>query len=323
MNKKLKLVLSVSIFLLLLLGVFYYLWAQQPGSDQKINNPFDQSSHSSEGFGTNAARVDSQITLNIPQGKAQEVYDYLRNTYVKSNEKLSQAFPELNLKGEQRDDISIFTDDYFDTASLDLYKNNNSARHRLRINTTDPTDAKSGRELVQIKVTPPGQFDTRTELKFQTQAIDQSSNDFNDRIAPIGFVASNQRTDFKNSFNAIKVDPYQLRHILTNTQKRSRVYLDWDGTNFFSFSVDEGSTNLLWAKANITSIDLGLVENVYTEADSAKRKTLEDIRNFLLQDLKEHFPELTENSLEKYVILLDELAKQIPYLKFFIRIGLL
>ncbi len=223
------------------------------------------------------------------------------------------------MSGEQRTDISNFTDDYFDTSNLNLYANNNSARHRIRINTTDPTDPKSGRELVQIKVTPPGDFTTRTEIKFDTQAPKKSASPANRYYSLVSFVADKQKNDFETAFSDIGLNSNKLRYILTNEQQRSRVYLDWDGENFLSFSVDDGRSHILWAKARITSVDLGLVENVYTAADESKRKTLGEIRNLVLQDLQNHFPELTQTTQEKYGILLDQLTAKIRWIKWLVK----
>lgn len=323
MNKKTTIILASAVLVFIAAGGFLFIRSQQSTATKLTANPFNQAPHSSTGFGTDSARVDSQVTLRIPEGQAQAVYDYLRKTYVDSNELLKKSFPQLNLTGENRVDISDFTDDYFDTRNLDLYTNNNSARYRYRINTTDAADRKSGRELVQIKVTPPDDFMTRTEVKFDVQSPEKGTVNSDRHGSLVNSVVSTQRADFEKAFTAIGLDAHKLRYILTNQQKRSRVYLDWDTTNFLSFSVDEGSTSLLWAKAHITSIDVGLVENVYTAADEAKRQTLGDIRNFVLQDLKDHFPELTQTSQEKYGILLDQLISQISMIKTLIKWGLI
>ncbi len=279
---------------------------------------FDQSTHDSTGYGTQAARVDSQITLKIPAGKAQEVYAYLRANYVDKHELLSKAFPGLELYGQQRVDVSNFTDEYFDTPNLDLFKSQNSARHRGRVNTTDPSDRKNGRELVQIKVTPPGKFEQRTELKFDVQ--DHIKNETKDDSHPlIKLVKTKLREDFKNAFTAMGIDPYTLRHILTNHQQRSRVYINLKDQNILSFSVDEFGTQVLWAKAAASSVDVGLVENVYTAAEPKTREELGAIRQFMVDDLTQHFPELTQNSEEKYSILLKQIESEIPFYQTLIK----
>jgi hypothetical protein len=89
------------------------------------------------------------------------------------------------------------------------------------------------------------------------------------------------------------------------------VYINWDETNILSFSVDQGGADILWAKEKFSSVDVGLVEVAYTEADKEKRDTMWRIRDALVKDLTEHFPELTVNSEAKYQIILRGLIKQI------------
>ena len=323
MSKRFFAITTAAAMALVLAVGGYYFFSRPAGQHKLISNPFNQATHSATGFGTDAARVDSQITLKIPDGQGPAVYDYLRQTYVDSDAKLKSTFPDKKLSGEKRVDISVFTDGYFDTPNLDLYVNNNSARHRSRTNTTDPADRKNGRELVQVQVTAPGQFERRTELKFDTQTPRPSAKLRDDFHPLIGLVTKVQQADFKKAFSDLGLDPYKLRYILTNTQKRSRVYLDLDGTNILSFSVDEGSSRMLWAKAHITSVDVGLVENVYTDANSADRQKLAEIRAFVLKDLMDQFPELTVNLEEKYGLLLDQLIPQVPFFVILLRFGII
>lgn len=306
-------------------GIF---WGNKETPENSASNPipttsgFNQDSHIS-GYGTDASRVDSQITLAIPEGQADEVYRYLRDTYVDHSTLLKQAFPELNLAGENKIDVSEFTDQYYDTADLDLYKTLNSSRYRFRINTTDPEDAKSGRELVQIKVTPPGKFILRTEVKFKVKHHKSARKDvpLYNVSSIITLVESEQLDDFEQAFKAVGINPYSLEHILTTVQKRSRVYLDLNDKNFLSFSVDEGYAGKLWARAKYSSVDIGLVEKVYTPASAPERKLMWGIREVVLQDLLRKFPGLTQTTASKYNIVLDQIKNQIPYFEFLLKYG--
>jgi hypothetical protein len=270
---------------------------------------FDQDTHSSaKSHGTEGARVDAQITLNIPVEHAQEVYHYLRATYADSDAFVKKNFPGMALKGQTRVDISKFMDEYYDTPNFDFYKNNSSIRHRKRESTTDETDRKSGRELVQIKYTPPGRFEHRTEVKFNVEPSAEPG------VA--GLVQEDQREDFKRAIAKIGFDAATLKHVLTNHQTRSRVYVDWDGKGFISMSTDEYVAGFLWAEARLASVDIGLQENDFTEADDAKRQKMWETRDVMIKDLLRQFPYLTQNSDEKYSLLVSKLAED-PWYKLF------
>jgi len=270
-----------------------------------------QQQHAAHGYGADSARVDSQVTFRIPDGQADAVYQYLKGRYVGQTGILADLFPGIDLHGQSKSDVSIFTDEYYDTPELDLYKTRNSARHRTRVNTTDPEDRKSGRELVQMKLTPPGHFNLRSEFKYKVKrggkrkALDEAH-------PLISLIAKSQRSDFKKVFADAGIDPYSLAHVFTVQQTRSRGYLNWGDKNILSFSVDEGSAGILWAKGRFSSVDLGLVEVTYTEADESKRQKMWEIRDAIIKDLEDHFPDLTPTSDSKYGIVLTQLMQQLP-----------
>jgi len=139
----------------------------------------------------------------------------------------------------------------------------------------------------------------------------------------VRLIAHAQREDFKRVYTDANINPYSLRHVFTIQQTRSRGYLDLDEKNIFSFSVDEGSAEMLWAKGSFSSVDLGLVEIAYTEADEARRKQMWAIRDAIIKDLEQHFPGLTENSDSKYSIVLDQLMRKIPLIPALLRFQLL
>lgn len=310
----LKKILAVGISLIIMAVIgagFYFLYS----SHKLINFTYlpNQDAHATSGnFGTDFSRIDSQITLKIPEGKAQEVYAYLRENYVDQN-RLKEVFPKLKLGGEKQADISEFTDDYFDTNYLDLYQTNNTVRFRNRENTVNQADPKSGKELVQVKITPADRFDLRNELKFKVAKAKNKPPKSQTRTVLFDLIDPTLKDDFKIA--VAPMNPYSLRQILTFKQTRNRVYLDWDQKNFLSFSVDEGEAGIWWAKGKISSVDIGLVETAYTEADETKREQMREIDEWVIKDLQSHFPELVKNSEDKYVIILSQLIEQIPGFK--------
>lgn len=274
----------------------------------------NQDIHETTGnFGTDFSRIDSQTTFKIPEGKSSEVYAYLRKTYSANNDFLKNAFPHLNLEGQPQEDISDFVDDYFDTVYLDLYQSHNTVRFRHRENIVNKNDSKSGRELVQVKITPPGHFDLRNELKFKAKPEESRTID-KKGIALLDIVTSSQQEDFKAA--VAPISPHDLRYILTLKQTRSRIYLNWDKENFLSFSVDAGGASIWNKKGVFSSVDIGLVETAYTEGDEDKRVQMQKIRAFIVDDLQKHFPGLTKNSEDKYVVVLSQIMSQIPFFKY-------
>lgn len=299
-------------------------WYYYPTVDESDSLPFAVSgeSHGAQGRGTDSARVDSQVTLRIPNEQADAVYEYLRDKYVGRDNVLKERFPDLHLYGQNMSDTSTFVDEYFDSPLLQLYRNRNSARYRQRLNTTDPEDRKSGRELVQMKVTPPGRFDLRNELKYDVKPSRKLKTP--DDLHPlIGLIDKSERDNFKKVFTDVGINPTSLSHVFTVTQTRRRGYLNWDQANILSFSVDQGTASILWATGRFTSVDLGIVEIAYTEADPAKREALWQIRDAIVKDLVEHFPALTVNSDSKYSIVLQQLLQQIPMIAALFRFHLL
>ncbi len=310
------LILSVSAAMAALLSAgwyatWYYYPAVQADPQDAPAFALNQEQHASRGYGAESARIDSQITFRIPDGQAGAVYEYLKSKYVGQTGILKEQFPEINLQGQPMSDVSIFTDEYYDTPTLDLFKTTNSARHRSRVNTTNPEDRKSGRELVQMKITPPGQFTHRSEFKYKVKRS-RKRETLDDLHPLIQLIEKPLRADFKKVFADAGIDPYSLKHIFTIRQTRSRGYFNWDETNIMSFSVDEGSASVLWVEGTFASVDLGLVEIAYTEADEAKRKKLWEIRDAIVEDLLDQFPGLTQTSNSKYGIVLTQLMREIP-----------
>ena len=320
--KKVKTVIIVACFLsVLVLGGSYYEAEGGGPAQNTLGSNVDQAPHAA-GFGSDAARIDSQITLKIPDGHADAVYNYLKGKYSPEKTVTMEPVPGVRLVGQEMSDVSVFTDQYFDTPNLDLYKNANSARYRLRINTTDSHDRKSGRQLVQIKVTPPGQFDLRNELKYKISRSAQYQMR-EGRQPFVRLVSGGKRDDFIEVFSKAGIDAYTLQRILTITQTRSRVYVNWDKKNIVSFSVDQGEARILWARGKFASVDVGLVEKTYTEADESKRKIMWQIRTAMVEDLKRQFPDLTVNSDSKYGIVLGNILKQISYIPTLLEFGIL
>ncbi len=318
-----KILFGLAFVLALLAIVALAAWLSYPSKAVGGDLAANQQQHDATGFGADSARIDSQVTLRIPEGEADAVYEYLKEKYVGKDPILQESFSGAHLYGQKMSDTSIFTDEYFDTPNLDLYRTTNSARHRKRVNTTNPDDRKSGRELVQMKVTPPGEFTLRSELKYEVPEDLGPVNSRDDLHPLIRFVDPKLRDDFKKVYTDVGINPQTLRHIFTITQTRRRGYINWDDKNIFSFSVDQGSAGILWTDGKFSSVDLGLVEVTYTEANEERRKTLWAIRDAAIADLKAKFPNLVQTTDSKYGIVLEQLMEQFPLIPLLLRAGVI
>ncbi|HUR29023.1 MAG TPA: hypothetical protein VM509_12610, partial [Planctomycetota bacterium] len=250
------------------------------------------------------------------------VYQYLVDKYVGKDDILGDRFPGKHLHGQKNSDVSVFTDEYYDTPSLALFANKNSVRHRTRVNTTNPEDRKSGRQLVQVKVTPPGQFTLRNELKYEVSNDARPAKQTGEKHPLIRLISKKLRADFEKVFAEAGLDARSLHHIFTIVQTRRRGYLNWDDKNILSFSVDQGSASILWGKGTFSSVDLGLVEIAYTEATEQRREEMWNVRDAILADLVRQFPALVQTTDSKYSIVLTQLVDQVPALPLLLRTGL-
>jgi hypothetical protein len=303
------------------IGSWYCYPEIPPEGDGSAEIEVNQEKHEATGFGKEAARVDSQITFKIPDGQADAVYEYLKGKYVAQKGILKEQFPALEITGKQMSDASNFTDSYYDTPTLALYRNKNSCRHRTRLNTTNPDeDRKSGRELVQMKVTPPGQFTMRSEVKFKCDEP-RKPKDADDYHPLIRRIDPDLRADFKQTYADAKLNAFELQHIFTIEQLRRRGYIDLAGKNIMSFSVDTGKAHFWWAEGHFASVDFGLVEVAFTQATEEQRKQMWAIRDAMIADFKAKFPGVTQNSRSKYQIVLEQLMHQIPVIPLAIRLG--
>lgn len=273
----------------------------------------------------NAIRIEDDLSLSFPKEKAEEIVSFLRQKYIDDATFVSSLGPEFGALYGDED----FTDAYFDTPNLSLLKRRVSLRHRLRVNRLDPEDRKNGRELIQLKLSAgdkladQAEAGSRNEFKFEVVSKrDNVTSD--DRHQMIGLIVPEQREDFKNRVrDVLGVNPYHLRPILKLDQRRRRVYITMAGETFVSFSVDDVAAKRWWSRADYSQMELELNELAYTAGDEATRDRMRQIREKMVADLRAAFPYLQNDAEIKYFKTFNLLAEKIPFMKFFIRIGLL
>ena len=264
-------------------------------------------------------RIEQEEKLFVPPDMADEVWNFLHQRYVVDTERLHQLDPLFTSYYNEEQ----FADVYYDTPSLQLYAMKSGVRHRRRLNLTDPTNAKSGRELMQIKLNNiSSNALERGEIKYAIEYPTKWS-DAEDHHPMLGIVKRSHRQPFKARLEALGLDPYSMRPILTVHDRRTRIYIKRDGQPFMSISLDRVHSNIWWAKATFVEIEPELGEIVFTDADPATRKYMESILAQVVTEIREKFPYIQSNLTPKYNKSFDQMWAQLPFLKLLVRANLL
>lgn len=266
----------------------------------------------------NTLRIEQEVKLLVPQEKTNEVWTWLRENYIENQEAISRLDPSITAYTNEEN----FKDNYFDTPELQLLKKQNSVRHRQRENLTNPEDRKSGRELVQIKLSNISDDQlNRGEYKYE---VDLAKGPAPDKNILIGIIKKGkQRDDFINRLLELEIKPDSLRPILILNDSRQRIYFEKDAKPYISISLDQVTATRLWAKVQFTEIEPELNEITYTENDEAGKKEMENINQQIIASIKQQFPEIVTDLTPKYNKAFDGLEKKIPGLRWLIRWGLL
>src|SRR5262245_45588596 len=290
-----------AIFAFCLFALFHQELAQ--GQEQKVN-----------AHGFNKVRIEQEDRLAAPVDKAEELWNFMDEHFVKDTVALRKLDPLLTSYYYEED----FTDTYFDTPSLQALAKAHGIRYRQRLNLSDPTHRKSGRELMQIKISDiSGSGLERGEIKFEIEHPTKF-NSPEDRHPMLGLVKPSQREEFKRRLMELGLDPYAMRPILTIRDRRTRIYILRDGKAFMSISHDKARSEFLWAKYEMVELEPELNEIPYTEADSAGRAYMTEIGAKVSGQIKERFPYLKQDLTPKYNRAFASFEEQIPVLRFLI-----
>jgi len=290
--------------------IFFILWIligpreAAQAQEQKV---------SAHGF--NKVRIEQEDRLAAPVEKADELWNFMHEHFVKDTVAIRQLDPLFTSYYYEED----FTDTYFDTPALEALAKQHGIRYRQRFNLSDPTHRKSGRELMQIKMSDiSGSGLERGEIKFEIEHPTKF-NSPDDRHPMIGLVKPSLREDFKQRLQEIGLDPYAMRPILTIRDRRTRIYILRDGKAFMSVSHDKAWSDLLWARYEMVELEPELNEIPFTEADSAGRAYMAEIGAKVSSQIKEKFPYLTQDLTPKYNRAFVSFEEQIPFLRLLIK----
>jgi hypothetical protein len=276
---------------------------------------YSQNSINDDASGENVLRIENEYKFLTPDEIVSDLWQFLCAEFGESGIMLSKF--GANFSAKESDEI--FRDRYFDTPNLDLLKINCSIRHRRRINTLAFTDPKSGRELMQIKVSNISQnLFNRGEYKYD---IDYTGEliDAEDRHPMLGIVKKVQRREFKQRLNALHADAMAMRPVLTLEQRRRRIYINRGLNPFISISLDEVKAPGLWFEMKFYELELELNEVVYTEADLHDRRFMESINRMISDEILKKFPSIKKDLTPKYNKVFTRLKAQNPLLPYYIK----
>lgn len=254
----------------------------------------EEEDFSASGFGV--VRIEQEDKLTLPLEKREEVWGFLFAKYVRD----TAALKELDPLFTSYDSDELFIDTYFDTPDLQLLARQSGVRKRKRVNLSDPSDPKSGRELMQIKVNNISDNPLeRSEMKFKVK-YPKSVTSAEDRHPMIGAVKKSQREDFKKALQALGLDPESMKPSLTLQARRRRIYVLRGEEPFLSISFDHVTAESDGRKAEFVEIEPELNEIAFTEADEPARRYMEEILQKVTQDIFAHFQYVRRDLNPKY-----------------------
>lgn len=271
------------------------------------------------GFPHPDMRIESEDKLTVPVEKTEEVWNFMHETFVADVQKLQSIDAAFTAYFYEEH----FVDTYFDTPDLQLLAMQSGVRHRRRENITNPDDKKSGKELMQVKLNDISSNELhRGEVKFDIDYPHKFTS-MDDKHPAIGIVKRGDRDEFKETLAKIGIDANDLQPILTLKQIRRRVYINHNNSPFMSLSLDEVSSEALWAKIKFTELEPELNEVAYTEADAYTKEDMDEIGEKISKTVTERFPYITRDLTPKYNKCFNALAEKVPFYRFLLKHELL
>lgn len=246
-----------------------------------------------EGFG--ALRLENEYKLSVPDDVVSALWEYLQTRYGSGIELPEEGGGRFSVViGDE-----VFIDRYYDAPDRPLLTSHNGIRHRSRFVTGDMAVPANIGELVQIKLSVPGEAVSRVEVKFPVRHYPDIESQ-EDAHPLLGIVARGQRGEFQRMVRELGIDPWSLRQVLTLEQRRRRVYLSDAAGPFATLTLDQTSSRRLWLRARFTELELELNEVRYTASSQEERAAMETVTAAVKADLQHAFPGLAQDQTPKY-----------------------
>lgn len=298
--------------ILLLIGVVFF-GCSEPAVDSLTNDDTIQAGNA--GFSHADMRIESEDKLTVPIVRTEEVWDFLRESFVENPDRLQAIDASLEATYSEE----LFVDTYFDTPDLKLHAMQSGVRHRRRTNVSDPNDNKSGKELMQVKINNISSNALhRGEIKF---GIDypHKFKSMDDKHPAIGIVKRSKRDEFKETVAKLGLNAQDLQPVVTNEQRRRRIYINHNNSPFMSISLDEVSSEVLWARIRFTELEPELNEIAYTDADEYTRAYMDKIGSKITEAIRAQFPDIQRDLTPKYNKVVNAFEQKIPFFRFLVR----
>jgi hypothetical protein len=268
-----------------------------------------------DAHGYDKLRIEQEDKLLVPRELVDEVWRFLEAQFVEDEAFIRGIDPRFSAKWSEE----LFHDTYFDTPSMRLYDLQSGVRRRHRVNLSDPTDRKSGRELMQIKMNGISENQLeRGELKFEIDRI--PSTDWKDDRRPmLNMVKAKHHEAIYRRLMELGLDPQTMRPVLTIRDLRRRIYWLRDGQPFMSISHDQASASMWWAHAEFCEIEPELNEIGFTEADAATRAYMETVLERVVGEILAKVPSIRRDLSPKYNKAFDQIEAQLPFSRTLVR----
>lgn len=264
--------------------------------------------------GFNVVRIEQEDKITVPREQYDEVWQYLKDYLIDDTTALKKLDPQLTSFAYEE----YFIDEYYDTPSLQMLARQSSVRHRRRANLTNPDDRKNGRELMQIKLNDISDNElNRGEIKFEIEYPEKIVHP-EDAHPLLGIVKPGHRKDLKQRLAEFGVDPYAMRPVLTVKDIRRRIYVRRNGQPFLSVSLDNASSDIMWAKWRFVEIEPELNEIPFTEGDAATQQHMVEVNTAIIGALMTKFPNLKRDLTPKYNKAFNYAASRIPLYRFLV-----
>ncbi|MCA9793650.1 MAG: hypothetical protein KC910_17685 [Candidatus Eremiobacteraeota bacterium] len=261
--------------------------------------------------GYDTERREREDRLLVPTDQAEAVWNFMRERFLADHSFIQSLDPRFTSTSAEE----LFTDTYFDVPDLKALAKQDGIRHRRRVNLTNPNDRKSGRELVQVKLSGAGGAGiVRSEFKYEVRSGRGTGKPF-DNHPLIGLIKRPQRQEFIKRVQEAGLDPLVMRPVLTIVDRRQRIYLLRDGQPFISMTLDTATTRLYGVEARFVEFEPEPGEIIFTEASPEEQKAMVAIIDRIVHEMTTRFPDLKRDLTPKYNKMFQRLEEKQPMLR--------
>ncbi|MGE0493464.1 MAG: hypothetical protein AB7S38_29920 [Vulcanimicrobiota bacterium] len=261
--------------------------------------------------GYDTERREREDRLLVPTEQAEAVWNFMRDRFLADHTFIQSLDPRFTSTAAEE----LFTDTYYDVPELKALAMQAGIRHRRRVNLTNPEDRKSGRELVQVKLSGEGGAGLeRSEFKYEVRSGRGTGKPL-DNHPLLGLIKRPQREEFIKRVRAAGLDPLVMRPVLTIVDRRQRIYLLRDGQPYISMTLDTATTQLYGVEARFVEFEPEPGEIIFTEASPEEQQAMVAVIDRIINEMTTNFPDLKRDLTPKYNKMFQRLEARQPMLR--------